>query len=114
MGQVEKYKKITSEVLEKLEKDFNKYPDDAIKYKFIADQEKGEYLLFRDGWEGPRRYYGCIVHVSVTESGKVWLQYDGTDLIIGQQLLDKGVQKNHLVLGFMSVTRRKDSEYAVA
>lgn len=114
MGQVENYKAIVRETLQILEKKFNNNPKDAVKYKFIADETKGEYLLFSDGWEGIHRYYGCVAHISVTDEGKVWLQYDGTDLIIGQKLLDKGVQKNHLVLGFMSITRRKDSEYAVA
>lgn len=114
MGQVTHYRAIVKKIFSDLEKEFNNQPEAPVQYKFIADEDKGEYLLFSDGWEGIKRYYGCVVHVSVTETGKVWLQYDGTDLIIGQRLLDEGIPKNHLVLGFMSVTRRKDSEYAVA
>jgi hypothetical protein len=39
---------------------------------------------------------------------------DGTDLDIGQQLLDEGIAKSDLVLAFHSPKMREMSDFAVA
>ena len=78
------------------------------------DEEHGQYLLFTDGWQGEKREYGCFLHVEVKDNGRIWIRRDGTDLDFGQQLLDKGVLKSDLVLGFHSPRMREQSDFAVA
>lgn len=80
----------------------------------IYDEERGQYLLFTDGWRGEKREYGCFLHVEVKPDGKIWLRRDGTDLDFGQQLLDEGVPKNNLVLAFHSPRMREQSDFATA
>ena len=77
------------------------------------DEDRGQYLLFTDGWQGETRDYGCFMHIEVKPSGRIWLRRDGTDLDIGQQLLDEGVPKSELVLAFHSPKMREWSDFAV-
>lgn len=78
------------------------------------DEEHGQYVLFTDGWQGEKREYGCFLHVEVKENGRIWIRRDGTDLDFGQQLLDEGILKSDLVLGFHSPSMREQSDFAVA
>ena len=85
-----------------------------VGFEVLLDEEKGQYLLYKNGWRGMHRMYGSVAHLEVRPDGKVWLHHDGTDLAIGQILLDKGVAKKDLVLGFQAPAKRADSEFAVA
>ncbi len=78
------------------------------------DKEHRQYIVLSDGWEGAVRNYGPVVHIEVKPNARVWLRYDGTDLEVGQELLDKGVLSEDLVLAFHSPTMRKYTPYAVA
>lgn len=46
------------------------------------------------------RYYGCFLHIDIPSDGKIWIQHDGTDLNVAEQLLEAGVAKEEIVLGF--------------
>ena len=64
-------------------------------------------MLYFNGWhEDYDRTYGCFLHVDVKPDGKVWLQYDGTDLIVAELLLEKGIPKEDIVLGFQAPYKR--------
>lgn len=102
-------KKLLSDLCERLSKGI---PD--VRFEVVTDEEKGQYLLYKDGWRGMHRMYGSVAHLEVKQDGKVWLHHDGTDLAIGQILLDKGVSKKDLVLGFQAPARRADTEFATA
>ncbi len=45
---------------------------------------------------------------------KIWLQYNGTEIDIAQELLDRGVSKSDIVLGFQAAHRRRLTDYAVS
>ncbi len=80
----------------------------------ITDEARGHYLVFNNGWrDNQHRIYGVVVHIEVKKEGKIWLHHDGTDLIVGQMLLDRGVPKTDLVLGFHAPIMRADTEFAV-
>jgi hypothetical protein len=48
------------------------------------------------------------------DDGKVWLQHDGTDLVIAEKLLAAGVEKMDIVLGFHAPFEGADTGFAVA
>ena len=56
------------------------------------------------GWEnnGKDWFYATFIHIDVKATGQVWLQHDGTDLKIGETLLERGVLRQDLVIGFHS------------
>ncbi|MEM6700659.1 MAG: element excision factor XisI family protein [Bacteroidota bacterium] len=89
-------------------------PDKSIQQFLVVDDENGQYLLYMEGWRKQDHIYGCFFHIHVTTKGKVWLFRDGTDLEIGQQLVDKGIAREDIVLGWISPIRREDTAFAVA
>ena len=88
-----------------------KYGD--IKFETVFDSESDRYLLMILGHENKRYEHGCLLHVDIID-GKIWIQRDGTEIGIATQLVEAGVPKNQIVLGFKSPERRKDTDFAVA
>ena len=89
-------------------------PDKSIQQFIITDDENGQYLLYMEGWREEDHIYGCFFHIHVNEEGKIWLFKDGTDLAIGQLLLDQGIAKTDLILAWIAPIRRADTGFAVA
>ncbi len=46
-------------------------------------------------------------------NGKIWIQHDGTESGIADELEEAGIPKNKIVLGFRSPDVRKYTGYAV-
>ena len=53
------------------------------------------------------------MHVDII-GGKFWIQRDGTEYSITQELLDAGVPKDRIVLAFRSLEKRRLTDFAVA
>ncbi len=88
--------------------------EDGVENQLITDDEHGHYLYFGVGWEGRRWFYASFIHIDVKTNGKVWLQHDGTDLIIADRLVEKGIPKEDIVIGFQSpFARHLLPEFAV-
>lgn len=82
--------------------------DEKVQTQLIMDEERGHYLLFSVGWENDDyREHSAFVHIDVYPDGKVWIQHDGTDLKIAHWLVDEGISKSDLVLGFRAPFRRE-------
>lgn len=113
MEKIAQYKDIVSTLMEEIAK-IGAKPDSPIQTQIIKDQEGGHYLLFNNGWRGSERVYGCYLHIDITADGKVWLQHDGTDFIIAEKLLERGIPKSDIVLGFQAPYVREDTGFAVA
>jgi hypothetical protein len=112
MDSVIKHKDLVRKMLSELASHFRQNKRWEILEAF--DEERGQYLLFTDGWQGETRDYGCFMHLEVKPDGKIWLRRDGTDFDIGQQLLDEGVAKSDLVLAFYPPHIREQTGFAVA
>ena len=112
MDKVKKYKKTVRSLIEEMADSFSRNSDWEILS--ALDDERGQYLLFTDGWAGEKRDYGCFMHVEVKPNGKIWLRRDGTDLDFGQQLVDEKIPKSDIVLAFHSPKMREWSDFAVA
>jgi XisI protein len=113
MDKVEKYNKIACELVEQIA--LWSSSSKTIETMSAIDTVHGQYLLLSDGWlNNDTRVYGPLIHIEVKQDGKVWLRHDGTDLEIGQQLLDAGIASSDLVPAFYSPTTRQYTGYAVA
>lgn len=87
------------------------YSGSDVRLQTIFDRDQDQYLLMLNGWEGVRRVHGCLVHVDLI-GGKFWIQRDGTEYSIAQELLDAGIPKNRIVLAFRSLEMRRLTEFA--
>ncbi len=82
-----------------------------LKCKMVVDQASDIYLVICEGWEGPRRLHGVMAHVEI-RGDKIML--DGTEYGLANELLDAGVPKDRIVLGFKRPQTREHTGLAVA
>ena len=116
MDKINRYKKIVRSLVEEIVA-LVPNDDDGIENQLITDDEHGHYLYFGVGWEnnGQRWFYATFVHIDVKATGRVWLQHDGTDLNIAEQLAEKGIPKSDIVIGFQPpFVRESMTQFAVA
>ena len=79
----------------------------------VFDREGDHYLLMLVGRDGIRRVHGCLIHLDLINE-KIWIQRDGTEHGIANDLLAAGVPHEHIVLAFRSPTMRQYTDFAVA
>lgn len=65
----------------------------------IFDNERDHYQLLYVGWRENKRDFGCVLHLDI-KGGKIWIQQDGTEVGIANQLVEMGVPKEDIVLAF--------------
>lgn len=112
MDKLAAYRQIARQIIEGVQAKLTQV--EAYEALLAIDEQHGQYLVMTDGWDKAERTYGPLVHIEVKTDGKVWLRYDGTDLEIGQELLDRGVLASDLVLAFHSPAMRRYTPYAAA
>ena len=84
-----------------------------VRSEAVFDRERDRYLLVNVGWDQGRRVHGTLVHVDVID-GQIWIQRDGTEDGIANELVAAGVLKEHIVLGFHAPEMRPYTEFAAA
>jgi XisI protein len=78
----------------------------------VVDPIGDHYQLMNIGWNGQERIYGLVLHLDIKD-GKIWIQHNGTERDPAQELVEMGVPKSDIVIGFHSPFKRKFTEYAV-
>ena len=84
-----------------------------IQTRVVIDRLNDHYLLVNVGWRDDLRIHGSIVHIDIID-GKLWIQRDGTEHGIANDLVETGIPKDEIVLGFRSPEMRQYTEFAVA
>ena len=85
--------------------------DNYTEVQLLFDTERDHYQVVHLGWSEQRRVYGCIIHVDIKD-GKIWIQRDGTEVGVADELVSAGVPKKDIVLGFQAPYKRQFTEYA--
>ena len=111
MDRVNEYSKLIQEILEGHAR--IPYSHGDIKSYAIADVPKNHFMLMIVGWDDNRRVHGCITHVQIID-GKIWIQRDGIEDGITEELVAAGVPKSDIVLGFHPPEVRPHTGYAIA
>jgi XisI protein len=111
MDKIEKYRNL----IQKLIKEYGQYgtnDDDDVKTEYIFDTVREHYQLVRVGWNGHQRIRGCPIHIDII-NGKIWFQYNGTEMDFAEELVTLGVPKEDIVLAFHAPYKRQYTGYAV-
>ncbi len=108
---LDKYRRYIREIL--TEYSGIPYAHGDIQLETVFDSQSDRYLLMVTGRENGRRVHGCLIHIDII-NGKLWIHRDGTEKGIATELVNVGVPKNHIVLGFRSPEVRKYTEFAAA
>jgi hypothetical protein len=76
----------------------------------VFDEQQDHYQLLYVGWRGNKRDFGCILHLDIKD-GKIWIQHDGTEVGIANQLVSMGVPKQDIILAFHEPYIRQFTEF---
>ena len=77
----------------------------------IIDMEGDNYLLMAIGWNSSGRVHSIGFHLRICNE-KIWIEWDGTEEGIAQELLEIGINQKDIVLGFYRPERRELTEFA--
>jgi hypothetical protein len=77
------------------------------------DPETDQYAILSEGWDGHRHHHGCLIHIEIRD-GTIWVQRDGTEDGIANELVNAGIPKDGIVLGFQEPSVRPHTGFAVA
>jgi len=82
-----------------IEKTFQDYADfldtdRQIQIELVLDQTRDRYLLVETGWQNGYRIYGTLLHIDIIDQ-KIWIQHDGTEDGIADELVAISDQMNH-------------------
>jgi serine/threonine protein kinase len=102
--EIEKYRQLIQSIIEKHSSCGS--DNGEIETEIACDIKRDRYLMFHVGWRGERRVYGCVIHIDIKED-KIWIQRDGTEVGIANELIEVGVPKSDIVLGYRSPYMRK-------
>jgi hypothetical protein len=70
-----------------------------IRLDTVFDDEQGRYALMQVGWDRGRRVRGNLIYITV-HNGQVWIEYDGMEHGITQDLIKGGVAPERIKLAF--------------
>lgn len=108
MDQLEHYRNLVQQILT----DHADTPSETVQPQLIFDTTHDHYQLNYVGWQGSRRVFGPILHLDI-QNGKIWIQYNGTEDSISERLVELGVPRSDIVIGFHSPFKRQFSGYAI-
>ncbi|MEB3232921.1 MAG: XisI protein [Leptolyngbyaceae bacterium] len=77
----------------------------------IFDTQNDHYQLATIGWDGDRRVFSCLIHIDI-KGDKIWIQHDGTEVGVANELVKLGVPSTSIVIGFHDPSARKFTEFA--
>lgn len=83
-----------------------------IERQTIFDLQQDRYQVVNTGWENRRRIYGCLIHLDIRDN-KIWIQYDGTEVGVANELVEHGIPKQDIVLAYQPLYMRKLTDFAV-
>jgi len=111
MDKLERYREIVRRVIEQYAS--YKVSHGQIETEAIVDRERDHYEVMNVGWDRDRRVHGTVVHIDIRGS-KVWIQYDGTNWPVADELLAAGIPREDIVLAFHPADLRQHTGFAVS
>ncbi len=81
------------------------------RLKVIIDTEHHHYQLLIVGWKAGKYRFKVLFHLDII-ANKIWIQQNDTEFSIADELMEKGVLQQDIVLGFLSERDRAYSGFA--
>jgi len=113
MDKINKYQQAIIDYLDYYKEEMYSRDTSGVETQVVADKEKHHYQLVRLGWSDGRHVYYCPLHFDIKD-GKVWVQLNNTEEMVGDELISRGVAKSDIVLGFHHESMRGYTGFAEA
>lgn len=97
MDKLDKYRQIIHKLIEKHAAYKPTYGD--IETVSVCGLVHDNYLLMNIGWDRTGRVHAVDLHLRIKED-KIWIEWDGTENGVTEELLEAGVLPEDIVLGF--------------
>ncbi|MBE9002190.1 MULTISPECIES: XisI protein [unclassified Nostoc] len=110
MDKIERYRQLIKQVLSEHQQIASN--SDTVNSQLILDNENDHYQLAYVGWQGDKRVFGPVMHFDI-QNEKIWIQYNGTEESVAERLVELGVPRSDIVIGFHSPFKRQFTSYAV-
>lgn len=108
MEKLERYRQLVMEIISEFT-----YESEDVERRPIFDSERDRYQMMSVGWNGSQRIYGTLIHADIIND-KIWIQWDGTEVGIEDELVARGVPNSDIVLAWQSPALRRLGKFAVA
>ncbi len=101
-----------SKIVMKVLEEYAKLTDASkgIEAKTVFDTQNHRYQLVKHGWQGVKRFFYNVVYIDIKDN-LIWIQDDNTEAGIATYLLEQGVSKDLIVLGFHPPQLRQYTEF---
>ncbi|HLO86336.1 MAG TPA: XisI protein [Nostocaceae cyanobacterium] len=106
------YRQIIEKVLKEYV-DFFSMGEEEVHIGLVLDKKNDRYLIVEVGWQNNYRIYGTLIHLDIINN-KVWIQHDGTEEGIANDLVNAGIPKQNIVLAFKPPEIRPYIGFAVS
>jgi hypothetical protein len=110
MAKLEQYRAFVKQLIKQYGAYKPSYGD--IDVETVFDTEHDHYELINVGWHQDQRIRGAVLHIDI-KNGKIWIQHDGTERGVANDLVEWGVPKEDIVLAFHAPYRRQYTGFAV-
>ena len=110
MDQLATYRKIVTELLDKYAQ--VKPRNGEIERDQIFDTERDRYQILNIGWNKQKRVYGTMMHLDI-KNNKVWIQENTTEFDLANELVEMGIPKQDIVIGFNTPKMRGMTDFAI-
>ncbi len=87
--------------------------DPESEIQLVIDEAQDHYLFIEIGWHHNRRIYGTLIHIDIIND-KIWIQQDGTEEGIANELVNLGISPQQIVLAYKTLESRKITDFAVS
>jgi hypothetical protein len=111
MDKITTYQQIILALLEEYSAIPNAYPTE-LRDQIVADTVRNHFQLVSLGWEGARFVYEVVFHLDIV-NGKIWIQQNNSEADLAAELVERGVSKSDIVVGFQPSSVRALSGYAI-
>lgn len=111
MDKLAKYRQILQEIVEKYASEPRRA--DQVPLVPICDTVHDNYLLMRVGWDKVGRAHHTLFHFRLKD-GKVWIEDDGIEHGIANDLLEAGIAPEDIILAFQMREPKPVAELALS
>ncbi|MDX2245769.1 MAG: XisI protein [Bacteroidia bacterium] len=112
MEKIAIFHKIILETLMEYQSQFRQTSQD-IQSEIIVDDKAYHYQFLWTGWRGNQHIFSVVFHVDIIKE-KIWIQQDNSEVGLANLLVEKGIRKDEIVLGYFPKAHRQYTDFAVA
>ncbi|NJL61076.1 MAG: XisI protein [Methylacidiphilales bacterium] len=110
MAKLEEYREKVKQILIQYSQYKPSYGD--VEVEQIFDVERDRYQIISVGWNQQKRIYGCMMHFDIKDE-KIWIQQNTTEVDLANELVEMGVPKSDIVIGFHTPKMRQLTDFGV-